>query len=119
MALNLWQRAKITSVFSPAGPDSSGEVKYTRQNFDIMRWKGPGGTKEETWVVSPRADSYLPIGLIENFTKARNNSTNVLDEGLAQDFGFYTAERLVINGSRNPKDGAGESVLDFHFFGPV
>ena len=117
MALHTWQRAKITSVFSPAGPDGAGGVKYTRQNFDVMRWKKPGGTKDETWVVSPTADSYTPIGLIENYARAK--STNVLDEGLTQDYGFYTDTRLVIDASRNPKDGSGESVLDFHFFGPV
>lgn len=117
MALNTWQRAKITSVYSLVGTHSNGDAKYTRQNFDILRWTKPGGTKDETFVASPTADSYTPIGLTENFLRPK--STNVLDEGLTQDYGFYTSERLVIDLDRNPKDGSGEGVLDFHFFGPV
>ena len=116
MALNVWQSAKITSVFAPAGTDSNGDVKYARQNFDVMRWSGPGGGDDETWVVSPRADSHPPIGLIENFL--RGQSTNVLDEGLTQDYGFYTADRLIIDQAGVP-DAADEKLTDFHFFGPI
>ena len=116
MALNTWQRAKITSVFSPVGTHSNGDVKYSRQNFDVMRWKKPGGTADETWVVSPTADSYTPISLVENF--ARPSSTNVLDEGLTQDYGWYTADRLIIESVGAP-DAADEKLTDFHFFGPI
>ena len=117
MALNIWQRARITAVYSPVGTHSNGDVKLTRQNFDILKWTPPGGTADETFVVSPRADSHSPIGIIENH--ARANSTNVLDEGLTQDYGWYTPEPLVVDFNRNSKNGDDENLLDFHFFGPV
>lgn len=116
MALNVWQSAKITSVFSPVGTHSNGDVKYSRQRFDVMRWASPGNTDDETWVVSPTADSYTPIGLVENFL--RRKSSNVLDEGLTQDYGWYTADRLIIDSVGVP-DAADEKLSDFHQFGPV
>ncbi len=117
MALNKWQRAKITSVFSPVGTHSNGDVKYIRRKFDVMRWKKPGGTEDETFVVSPTADSSPPISLLENAN--RPGLRDVVDEGLSQDFGWYTADRLVVALNHDPKNGDDENLLDFHFFGPV
>ena len=117
MAMNKWQRAKITSVFSPVGTFDNGEVKYTRQPFDIMLWKKPGGTTVEKWVTSPTADASPPVSLLEN--SLRPGLRDVIDEGLTQDFGWYTHDRILLNLYRGVTDADDENFLDLHFFGPI
>ena len=118
MAFNLWQRAKITSVWSPVGTFDDGEEKLSRQNFDIMRWQHPGATTAVQWVTSPRADA-VPVTTSLQQNRLRRGLRDVIDEGLTQDFGWYTNDRLLVNQNFGIKDFADIQFLDLHFFGPI
>jgi hypothetical protein len=109
MSLNQWQSGKLQAVFSPAGVHENGEARYARNNFDILKWQEPGASRAVEWVVSPTADSVPPGEEI--------NAGDLLDEGLAQEFGFYELVPLLLEPFRNV--GQGDSVQDLHFFGPV
>jgi len=117
MAMNKWQRAKITSVFAPVGTHENGDAKYSRRPFDVMKWKKPGGDAEELWVTSPTADASPSTSLLEN--RNRPGLRDVIDEGLSQDFGWYTHERMIVDAPPNALNLDDENFLDLHFFGPV
>ena len=109
MSLNVWQSGRLRAVFSPAGVYANGGARYARNNFDMLKWQEPGATKASEWVVSPTADSVPPGTEI--------TAGDLLDEGLAQDFGFYDLVPLLLEPFRTT--GEGDSAQDLHFFGPV
>ena len=109
MSLNVWQRAQVRAVYSPAGIFANGQKRYARNPFDILKWKDPGATTATEWVVSPTADSVPPGTEID--------AGDILDEGLAQDYGFYELVPLLLEPFRTV--GEDDGVQDLHFFGPV
>jgi len=109
MSLNAWQTGKLRQVFYPAGIHANGEARYSRCNYDILRWKEPGATVAQEYVVSPTADSFL--------NGVHINDIALLDEGLSQYYGFYDLMPELVEPHRTVGDG--DSVFDLHFFGPV
>ena len=107
--MNVWQSGKLRAVFSPAGVNANGEARYARNNFDLLQWQEPGASIAAPWVVSPTADSVPPGEEI--------NGGDLLDEGLAQEFGFYELMPLLLESYRDSGDFT--SAQDLHFFGPV
>ncbi len=107
--MNVWQSGKLQAVFSPAGVHANGEARYARNNFDFLKWQEPGASAAVLWVVSPTADSVPPGVEID--------VGDLLDEGLAQEFGFYELSPLLLESHRDSGDFT--STQDLHFFGPV
>ena len=107
MALTVWQRAQLQATYSPEGVHENGEPRYSRNNFDVMRWQEPGATVASEWVVSPVADSG------QHMVDVNAGTLGVLP----QHFGFYDYPPMLIEQHRTVGDGDG--VFDLHFFGPV
>ena len=109
--MNKWQNGRLRTVWSPAGVHANNsDARYARLPFDVLNWQEPGASVTSEWVVSPPADA--------NFVVGQYAMGDILDEGYASQFGFYDWERYLLEPNQVGK-GAGDSVQDLHFFGPV
>ncbi len=81
MSETAWEKGKLTAVYHPVGKRTNGEDRYKRANFDLLRWKAPGASREETYVITP-------ISSVEQ-TSDDIGALVTDDHARGREFGFY------------------------------
>lgn len=106
MAESVWEKGRIEEVLHPVGKRENGEARYRNANFSVLRWKAPGGSLEELWV--------LPNGMIDRLS---GGELNLQEEQLGLECGYLSLARHIVEPFQ--ADGREDSWKSLHGFGYV
>lgn len=105
---SIFENGRLTDVWTPAGRDPGGALRFRRANFDVLLWAASSANVPEHYVV--------PLGL-ERISGADVALKADGSPQIGQDFGYYSADSLVIDTHQG--DGMSDTLQSLHSFGPV
>lgn len=104
----VFETGRLTDVWTPAGRDPGGAIRYRRANFDVLLWAASSANVPENYV--------LPLGL------ERTSGADIALKAdgspqIGQDFGYYSSESMILETYQG--DGMSDAIQSLHAFGPV